>query len=550
MLQALTIKNFALIESLEINFSNGLSVITGETGSGKSILLDALGLVLGARADLNSLKDKESKCVVEAVFKISDYQLEPLFLENDIDFEAETTIRREILPNGKSRAFVNDTPATLSVLSELAAFLIDVHSQHQTRSISETAFQFEVLDTLAKNQNDLQEYTQTLKQYKAHVFELTQLNEHKAESQKNKDYDSYLYEELVAAQLVVGEQEILEEELEKLNHTEVIKTSLAQVLSLSQEENIGIISQLKEVKSSLQKIATYSKEYNELFERVMAGLIEYEDVLFEIEKATEKVFDDPKQLEFINQKLQLIYNLQKKHQVGSVEDLCEIREAIALRLEQTHSLDERIAQVQDHINQDVELLQQLAEKIEVSRQKSIPVLEQKVLDILAKLGMPNARLQVQLQRASDWLPNGFNQIQFLFSANKGMELGTIKKVASGGEMSRIMLAIKAVLSEYAHLPTIIFDEIDTGVSGDIAGKMAEIMAQMSRNMQVFSITHLPQIAAKGKQHYKVFKSTTQENTVSGLKLLSTDERVLEIAEMLSGKQITDSALIHAKSLLN
>ncbi len=550
MLQALTIKNFALIESLEINFSNGLSVITGETGSGKSILLDALGLVLGARADLNSLKDKESKCVVEAVFKISDYQLEPLFLENDIDFEAETTIRREILPNGKSRAFVNDTPATLSVLSELAAFLIDVHSQHQTRSISETAFQFEVLDTLAKNQNDLQEYTQTLKQYKAHVFELTQLNEHKAESQKNKDYDSYLYEELVTAQLVVGEQEILEEELEKLNHTEVIKTSLAQVLSLSQEENIGIISQLKEVKSSLQKIATYSKEYNELFERVMAGLIEYEDVIFEVEKATEKVFDDPKQLEFINQKLQLIYNLQKKHQVGSVEDLCEIRDSIALRLEQTHSLDERIAHVQKHINQDVELLQQLAEKIEDSRQKNIPVLEQKVLDILAKLGMPNARLQVQLQRVSDWLPNGFNQIQFLFSANKGMELGTIKKVASGGEMSRIMLAIKAVLSEYAHLPTIIFDEIDTGVSGDIAGKMAEIMEQMSRNMQVFSITHLPQIAAKGKQHYKVFKSTTQENTVSGLKLLSTDERVLEIAEMLSGKQITDSALIHAKSLLN
>lgn len=550
MLQALTIKNFALIESLEVNFSNGLSVITGETGSGKSILLDALGLVLGARADLNSLKDKESKCVVEAVFKISDYQLESVFQENDIDFEAETTIRREILPNGKSRAFVNDTPVVLSVLSELATFLIDVHSQHQTRSISETAFQFEVLDTLAKNQNNLQEYTQTLKEYKSHVFELTQLNEHKAESQKNKDYDSYLYEELVSAKLVVGEQETLEEELEKLNHTEAIKASLDRVLSLSSAENIGIISQLKEVKSSLQKIASFSKEYSELFERVTTGLIEYEDVLFEIERVSEKVIDDPKQLELINQKLQLIYNLQKKHQVDSVEDLCEIRDAIALRLEQTHSLDERIEQVQEQINQDVKHLLQIAEKIEDSRQKNIPILTQKVLDILAKLGMPNAQLQVQLQRVSDWLPNGFNQIQFLFSANKGMDLGTIKKVASGGEMSRIMLAIKAVLSEYAHLPTIIFDEIDTGVSGDIAGKMAEIMEQMSFNMQVFSITHLPQIAAKGKQHYKVFKATTQENTVSGLKLLSPEERVLEIAEMLSGKQITDTALIHAKSLLN
>ncbi len=550
MLKALSIKNFALIESLEIDFSNNLSVITGETGSGKSILLGALGLVLGSRVDVTSLKDKSIKCVIEANFSITNYNLQDFFAQNDIDYEQETTIRREILPTGKSRAFVNDSPVTVAVLTELGNVLLDIHSQHQTRSILEMPYQFEVVDTLANTKELLGKYTSALSNYKKNKQKLTALQLTKQNSLKDQDYNTHLLNELTEAKLRVGEQENLEETFEKLNHVEVIKVAVEKILALANHENVGILTTTKEIKTSLTKIAPFSKQYAELLERLTSVFVEYEDIIQELENAMENIVDDPEQLEIVNQKLQLLYALQKKHQVSKVEELCEIREKLQQEVLQFDSVDEEILKLEKEINDNFIALQLVANQINELRQAIIPVFTEKITQLLSRLGMPDAQMTIDLQLTEDFYPNGSNQIAFLFSANKGSNVGTIKKVASGGELSRIMLAIKAILAQYAHLPTIIFDEIDTGVSGEIANKIGDIMQEMSQYMQVFAITHLPQVASKGNQHYKVFKSSTDVDTVSELKLLNKQERIIEIAEMLSGKNISESALIHAKSLLN
>jgi DNA repair protein RecN (Recombination protein N) len=550
MLASLSISNFALIDKLEIDFSDGFSIITGETGAGKSILLGALGLVLGKRADLTSLKNKEDKCVIEAHFNILNYNLQPFFVSNDLDYEDETIIRREILPSGKSRAFINDSPVNLQELQELSVFLIDIHSQHQTQELSEALFQFQIIDSVAENQDNLNQYSTILSSYKKDKSQLAVLNIKLQTLLTEQDYNTFLLEELLSAKLKVNEQEELEQVYEQLNNVELIKENLNKSMALANEEQFGVLQNLKEIKIALQKTVSFSPEYQLFFERINSLTIEFDDIINELSQHTENLIHDPESLELVNQKLQNIYNLQKKHQVNSVAELIEIQNDLDNKVVSVVELEFEIKKLVSKIQEATSELDSLALLIRTNRLKAVPVLSEKLIFILEQLGMPNVRFNMELKETDHYFSNGKDELQFLFSANKGSEFGLLKKVASGGELSRIMLAVKAILAQYSSLPTIIFDEIDTGVSGEIANKMAAIMKEMSSKMQVFSITHLPQIAAKGKTHYKVFKSIQGNTTVSELKLLTLEERIVEIAEMLSGKDISDSAINHAKALLN
>ena len=550
MLLSLSIKNYALIESLETDFSNQFSVITGETGAGKSILLGALGLVLGNRADLTSLKDKEQKCIIEAQFAISNYNLQSFFDENDMDYEDKTIIRREILPSGKSRAFVNDSPVNLQELQELGAMLLDIHSQHQTRELTEENYQIDILDAVANNGNNVIAYKNALSDFKSTQKELKQLITEKEALVKEYEYNSYLLNELLAANLVDGEQEELEQELEQLSNVEFIKENFERILAIANEEQVGAIMNLKEIKVSLQKIAAFSTQYAQLQERLTSSLLEIEDIVSECEQNNEKILADPERLELVNTKLQSIYNLQKKHQVQTVAELLVIQNELDAKVIRVDDLDGAIQKLQTELNSQQAKVDELANTVFENRKKTAPILIEKIKAILSQLGMVEANFQIEINHTDSYYPKGKDEVVLLFSANKGTSFGLLKKVASGGEMSRIMLAIKAILANYSKLPTIIFDEIDTGVSGEIAIKMGEIMKEMSATMQVFAITHLPQIAAKGNSHYKVSKRNLGETTISELNLLSQEERIQQIAEMLSGKDITDSALQHAKALLN
>ena len=550
MITSLSIENFALIEKLNIDFSNEFSIITGETGAGKSILLGALGLVLGKRADLTSLKNKEEKCIVEASFSIGKYNLKSFFEANDLDYEEETIIRREILPSGKSRAFVNDSPVNLQQLQDLSFYLIDVHSQHQTLELSEEDFQFKILDAIADNQELLVEFQSVLKRYRQTKSALESKTNEFSSILKEKDYNDFLYQELEIANLKSGELEELEKTYQALSNVEFIKENLEKLLQISNEDEFGILKNLKEFKATLQKNSNFSPEFQSLSERANSVLIEFEDIVQELNRESDLVFNDPEKLELINQKLQLIYNLQKKHNVLTVDELLEIQAELESKVVSVSTLENEIEKLENNIKDFVSQLDSIAYKISQSRRESIPNLTEKLIDILTLLGMPNVRFKIEIIASDSYHNNGKDNLQFLFSANKGTDFGLLKKVASGGEMSRIMLAVKSILSNYSKLPTIIFDEIDTGVSGEIANKMGEIMRNMSKTMQVFAITHLPQIAAKGANHYKVFKTVLGETTVSELKLLNNDERIIEIAEMLSGKDISDSAMNHAKALLN
>lgn len=550
MITSLSIENFALIEKLSVKFTDGFSVITGETGAGKSILLGALGLVLGKRADLTSLKNKEEKCIIEAHFQIKNYNLKSFFVSNDLDYEDETIIRREILPSGKSRAFINDTPVNLNELQELSNYLIDIHSQHQTQELSDDAVQFQIIDSVASNFDFISQYSIQLKEYKRLKSDLKSKKELLTSVLKEQDYNTFLLEELLSAQLKSGELEELESNFEKLNNVEFIKETLVKSLAIANDEQFGVLQNLKEVKATLQKIAGLSTEYNLLFERLNSTLIEFDDIEKELNQLSETIFSDPEALDLTNQKLQLIYTLLKKHQVNTVDELLIIQNELDNKVVSVTTLESEIVEIENQIIQFENQLNILANQVHDNRKKAIPVLTDKLASFLSNLGMPSARFNIQLDLKEEFYNNGKDEIIFLFSANKGSDFGLLKKVASGGEMSRIMLAVKAILSQFSNLPTIIFDEIDTGVSGEIAHKMAEIMKNMSSNMQVFAITHLPQIASKGKDHFKVFKVIKDNQTHSELKLLSDDERIIEIAQMLSGSVISDSALIHAKELLN
>ena len=550
MITSLSIKNYALIEKLTIDFSKGFSTITGETGAGKSIILGALGLVLGKRADLTSLKNKEEKCIIEAHFEISKYNLLPFFEANDLDYEDDTIIRREILSSGKSRAFINDSPVNLQELQELSLFLIDIHSQQQTQELSDENVQFNIIDAIANNKEIILEYQSLLKSYKLDKSKLNALLKRQNESKKEQEYNTFLLDELVVAQLKLGEQEILEADFEKLNNVEIIKESIDRSLAIANEEQIGVLHNLNEIKISLQKIASFSVDYHSLLERITSLTIEFDDIAEEMNRCSEKLINDPEQLDLISQKLQVIFNLQKKHQVATVDELLEIQANLENSVLELGNMEEEIAALMISIEQKAVELDAFSTRLHTNRLESIPVLSQKLIAILETLGMPNVRFKIEINRTETYFQNGKDELQFLFSANKGTDFGLLKKVASGGEMSRIMLAVKAILAQYSKLPTLIFDEIDTGVSGEIAIRMGEIMKEMSQEMQVFAITHLPQIAAKGNAHFKVFKSTVGEDTQSELKLLSNDERVVEIAQMLSGTIVSDSALNHAKALLN
>ena len=550
MITSLSIKNYALIEKLSIDFSKGFSIITGETGAGKSIILGAIGLVLGKRADLTSLKNKEEKCVIEAQFEISKYNLKEFFETNDLDYEDETIIRREILPSGKSRAFINDSPVNLQELQDLSLFLIDIHSQQQTQELSEENVQFKIIDAIANNGDTISTYQNLLKVYKSDKSKLNALLKKQSDSGKEQEYNTFLLNELVSAKLKSGEQAELESDFEKLNNVEIIKESIDKSLVIANEEQFGVFHNLNEIKTALQKIAPFSTEYQNLFERITSLSIEFDDISKELQNAVEKLVNDPEQLEAISQKLQLIFNLQKKHHAASVEELLQIQTDLGNTLLELDNIEEEIESLSKAIEQKAAELNELAAVIHKNRIDAIPVLSNQLITILDTLGMPNVRFKIELIPSETYFQNGKDELQFLFAANKGTDFGLLKKVASGGEMSRIMLAVKAILAQYSKLPTLIFDEIDTGVSGEIAIRMGEIMKEMSLKMQIFAITHLPQIAAKGDSHFKVFKSIIDDATQSELKLLSQDERVIEIAQMLSGAVVSDSALNHAKALLN
>ena len=550
MLSSISIKNYALINELHIDFSSGLSIITGETGAGKSILLGALGLVLGNRAELSTLKNTTKKCVVEAVVGIDKYNLKDFFETEDIDYEPNTILRREILPSGKSRAFVNDTPVTLSVLTLLRARLIDVHSQHQTLQVSDQQFQFQLLDAVASNDNNLTSYKSELAKYISEKKRLEEIQLAQREATLQYDYNSHLYNELLEAKLIEDEQELLEEKLEKINNVEEIKQNLSEALQLATDDTIGIQNLLYSLEQKLAKISTYSKEYQELSDRISSVKIELVDIIGEIETANESVDFNPSEADQLNDRLQLIYNLQKKHYVNSISELLSIQSTLSEKVSRVENSEQLLAEQEAIVEEIANKLDIIALKISDARNKIIPKLSKQLENVLADLGMPHARFQIQNTLSENYYKNGKDVLQFLFSANKGGQYGELKKVASGGELSRVMLAIKKILSENSQLPTIIFDEIDSGVSGEISNKMAHIMSQMSQKMQVITITHLPQIAAKGNQHYKVFKEEVNNITTTNLKQLSEDERIVEIAEMLSGKNISDSALIHARELLN
>jgi len=546
----LSIKNYALIDTLNVSFTGGFTCITGETGAGKSILLGGLSLVLGKRADLSSLRDKDEKCVIEAEFQIKKYYLSPFFKEHDLEYEDNTIIRREIQPSGKSRAFINDSPVTLGILSQLGERLIDVHSQHQTLQLADNDFQLKVIDALADNRDVLQGYSKQLLTYNATLKELDELIEFQKNAIKEHDYNSFLLQELEAATLQLGIQEELEERFEQLNNVENILELLAKGDQLLNDDQIGMVNLLTELKQTSNKLSSFGSQYAELNQRVQSLFLEVDDIANELQSFQEKAEANPQLLEETNSKLQLLYDLQKKHNVQDVSELVEMRDSLAAKVGVTENLESEIEKKQQVRSSQKAELKKVAASLHIRREKIVPELKRHLEASLKSLGMPSASFQIILNTSDDFKNTGTDDLTFLFSANKGSDFGELKKVASGGELSRIMLTIKAILAKYENLPTMMFDEIDTGVSGEISNKMGDIMQAMSKTMQVFSITHLPQVASKGDHHYKVYKLEEGTTTNTKMKELNADERVVELAEMLGGKDLSDSAMAHARQLLN
>ena len=549
MLTALSIKNYALIDDLKVDFPEGFIIITGETGSGKSIMLDALSLILGKRADMSALRNKEEKCIIEAEFSLQNYEFQSLFQELDIDYDPQTIIRREILPSGKSRAFVNDVPATLEVLSRLGQVLVDIHSQHQTLALSDTSFQFAIIDAMANNKSLLTEYVQLHQLLKKEQKKLEELIEFQKNAKKEYDYNLHQLKELKSATLEEGILEELEESYEEASNIEDIKENVLESLYLLNDENIGILNNLRELKRSFSSLTEYKQLYRDLYERIESAFLELEDLASEISDIDESIETDPDNLEQISKQLNKIYSLQKKHSVATVEELIAIQQELEEAVSKTESVDIDLNKQKKIVEEQHTATLKKATQLHKAREKVIPALDKKLTNFMHELGMPNGRFSITLTATDTFFANGNDELSFLFSANKGGDFGQLKKVASGGELSRIMLAVKAIMAEHTALPTIMFDEIDTGVSGEISQKMGDIMKQMSQNRQVFAITHLPQIAAKGAYHFKVFKEDSKGKTTTHLKLLTEEERITELSEMLEGKNSGASARNHAIELL-
>jgi DNA repair protein RecN (Recombination protein N) len=550
LLTQLKIKNFALIEDLEVDFSEGMTSITGETGAGKSILLGGLSLVLGKRADLSSLFDSTRKCIVEATFQIKSYALQSLFAEYDLDYEDETVLRRELLPQGKSRAFVNDTPVNLNVLEEISLHLIDIHSQHDAQTLLENQYQFQVLDALAINQNTLGTYQTILSAYRNTQKEYKQCLENQAAFKEEFELKQFLLDELQASKLEVGREDEIKTQLHTLTHIEFLQTTFAAAIQLLENESLGIVDQLKELRRYSQGLSEKSKQYEALRERVQGVAIEMEDVMEEFKHQFEFLESNPQKLEELQAQMDHLNVLYQKHRVQSESELIAIQSELEQTLKETLNLDERLDfLVQKQKEQEAEL-KHLSDQLSQNRHKAITVLEGELKNLVTKMGMQDAVFKIELTSSIHFLNNGTDVLTFQFSANKGSDFKDLKKVASGGELSRIMLAIKTILSQYKNLPTLVFDEIDTGVSGKISDSIAEVMATIAKKLQVIAITHLPQVAAKAKYHFLVEKIVQDGKTKTQLYSLDHEARVEEIAKMLSGNQVTETAIAHAKQLMN
>ena len=551
MLQRLAIRNYALIDTLDIDFSKELNILTGETGAGKSIILGALSLLLGQRVESKYFFNQEKKCVIEGAFKIDDYHLKQFFEEQDLDYEAETVLRREISLDGKTRAFINDTPVTVAILKQVGEQLIDIHSQHATLAINTESFQLLVLDTLCNHASLLAEYQQALGQHKQVTKKLKELELALSEALSAQEYIQYQFEELEKAGLQANEQEDLEQELKSLTHAEEIKRNLSAALFLLSNGEQTSIAQLKEAVQLSKAIEKYATGIQPLIERLQSSLIELKDIAAELERLAQGTSINEARTNMISERLDILYMLQKKHRVNSIADLMVLQDQFSAQLQQLLSGEEEIKGLQQEESQLKTNLVNLALKLSTNRKDAIPALEKQVQTALASVGMPHAQLRVSQETDINLLNlTGADRIQFLFSANKGQEPMPMNKVASGGELSRLMLCIKSLIAKKTALPTIIFDEIDTGISGEIALKVGAIMEQMAQNMQVITITHLPQIASKKGRHFRVFKNEAGEQTSTGIEVLHKDERILEVAKMLGGEQASAAALEHAKELLS
>lgn len=550
MLKSLYIKNYALIDSLEIDFNKGFSVITGETGAGKSIILGALSLILGQRADIKSIKQGENKCIIEGIFDVSAYDLKAFCEEKGIEYDPESyIIRREILSTGKSRAFINDSPATLSDLKDLGEQLIDIHSQHQNLLLSDSRFQMQVIDILAGNIQLLKEYQNAFKEYKASEKALKELLEAVQKSKEEEDYLRFQYETLLEASLTQGEQEELENEMEMLKHAEDIKSTLFKIHTLLSDDDRGIVPQLKEVLNSSQSLTKVYSKANEISQRTETAYIDLKDLSSDMERLADNIEYNPDRLAYIESRLDLIYSLQKKHRVTSVEELIAIFNELSLRIQDIDSSDDQVKALQKEVEAKSEKMLSLAQKLSKSRINAIPRIEKDLVSKITYLGMPNIQFKCNVIEKEHPDIYGKDELIFLFSANKNSPLQPVSDVASGGEISRLMLCLKSMIAGATSLPSIIFDEIDTGVSGEIADKMGLIMQEFGQKMQVIAITHLPQIATKGSSHYKVYKSDLADSTVTSLVQLSENERITEIARMLSGATVTNAAIQNAKEML-
>lgn len=549
MLQKLSIRNYALIDSVELELGKGLNIITGETGAGKSIMLGALSLILGQRAETRYFFNQDKKCIIEGWFLLADEQLQGLFEENDLDFYKENTLRREISTDGKSRAFINDTPVTLAVMKQVGERLIDIHSQHATLEVNDPAFQLSVVDTLADHQQLLIDYRNKFKQYRLQQQLLTELQTKAGEARNKQDYEQFLFNELENANLQIDEQEKLETELQMLNNAESIKRNLLTSYNLLSEEETAVLPILKEVIGQLQSIEKFNPVYNELNDRLRSALIELKDIAAETAGLEEDIVFNPSRIEEVNLRLDLVYGLQQKHRVSTIEALLNVKDQLSDNLANLLSGDEEIERLRRELELMFTELEDMALELTNNRSKAILTAEISIGKILQQVGMPNAKIKIEQTQAAELNKDGKDLISLLFSANSGQPPAPVGKVASGGELSRLMLAIKSIMARHTSLPTLIFDEIDTGISGETALRVGDVIGELERNMQVICITHLPQIAAKGDAHYFVYKNEQSERTTTGIRKLDNSDRVKAIAEMLSGNAPGASAMENAKELL-
>lgn len=550
MLAKLFVHNYALIKGLDIELDNGLTIITGETGAGKSILLGALSLILGARADTSVLLDKNEKCVVEGTFQIGNYNLKEFFDSNELDYEPVTILRREINPAGKSRAFINDTPVTVNVLKALGDKLIDIHSQHQSLMLNDNAFQLSVIDSFADTDALKAEYRNLFLNYRNHLREFNELREKSDKNKSDLDYFQFQLKQLEEAGLKKGEQEELESEQELLTHSEEIKLALDKSAQIFSAEGNSVLPMLKEAISVIGKIKSFLPEAGAIINRTESAYIELCDLASEIEKLSSRVESDPERLENVNARLDFLYSLMLKHRVKNVDELLEKKREIEASVRSISTADVRIEELETIIKKETDSLKHLSEIISTRRKSVIPEIEKMVTKMLQQLGMPNAKFKIVLSELKEFTPSGIDFADFLFSANKQIAPENLAKTASGGELSRVMLSLKSLIVKNANLPAVIFDEIDSGVSGEIADKVGQILSEMGKYMQVVNITHLPQVAARGTRHFHVFKDESGDSTITRVRLLNDEERVYEIARLLSGSEITETAVLNARELIN